>query len=189
MRHNSNHYCLNLDLGFVVDFNIVNVLTVDPSRVNHFVVKTIDSKLTEFLKTCNIAIPHAEVFYTPPMSSLPAHVDDDVLNHHCKLNFVFGANGSRMQWWQYKDLDQPLTYHMSAIGTRYIRVDTADCDLVWEAEVGRPGLVNAGQPHSVSNMTNEPRWCLSYVLYDLKNRSLLDWHDAESIFSEYVSGQ
>lgn len=185
MKNQNNNYCLNLDLGFLPNIKIVESLAVDAARVNHFVIDTVDPTVSTLLKTLGIAVPHAEAFYTPPRSTLPAHVDDDKLDNHCKLNFVFGAAGSRMQWWQFKDNNQPLSYNYSAIGTRYIRVNVNDCNLVWEAEVGQPGLVNAGQPHSVVNMTSEPRWCLSYVLYDIKNKQLLDWHAAVTVFDTY----
>lgn len=180
-----NQYCLNLDLGFVVDSSILDTIDVDPSRVNHFVIKNIDKKLTDFLSSLGIAVPYAEIFYTPPLRILPLHVDGDYLSNFCKLNFIFGGEGSLMQWWELKDKDVPLNYHINKNGTRYLRIETNECEFVWQEKVGQPGLVNIGRPHQVVNCTNTPRWCMSYCLYDNINKGMLQWENASKIFEQY----
>jgi hypothetical protein len=185
MKSVKNRYCLNLNLGFVVDHQVLTSLEVDPSRVNHFVIHNIDKNLTNFLNEKNISIPHAEIFYIPPLRVLPLHVDNDSINDFCKLNFIFGAQGSLMQWWKLKDPSRSMNYHTNSIGTRYIRVEVSECDLVWQQQVGQPGLVNAGVPHQVINCTNEPRWCMSFSLYDRVNKEILKWKNALKIFESY----
>ena len=180
-----NQYCLNLDLGFVVDHGILETLVVDPSRVNHFVIKDIDKRLIDFLSPLDVVIPFAELFYTPPLHILPLHVDNDFISNACKLNFIFGGEGSLMQWWKLKDKDAPLSYSTNKNGTRYLRVEPNECDFVWQENVGQPGLVNIGQPHQIVNCTNTPRWCMSYCLYNKINKDTLQWENASKIFDQY----
>lgn len=186
MQSIENQYCQNLNLGFVVDHRILDTLDVDPSRVNHFVIPSIDKNLINFLDERNVLIPHAEIFYIPPLRVLPLHIDNDSLGDFCKLNFIFGAQGSLMQWWKPKNPNMPLNYHINSNGTKYIQLEVNECELVWQQQVGQPGLVNAGVPHLVINCTNEPRWCMSFSLYDQVNKKLLQWKDALKIFESYT---
>ena len=187
MTQKENKYCLSLDLGFTVGTEILNTLKIDQSKVNHNVVQHVDPVLNDFLKKMNISVPLVDVFYTPPGAMLPAHVDGDVIDNHCKLNFIFGGRNSVMQWWEHKDKNQPLTYFMSGVGTKYIRIYVDDCNLMWESNLGPCALVNVGQPHSIVNPGDEIRWCLSYVLHDMNTGQLLDWDHALKLFSPYMS--
>jgi hypothetical protein len=178
-----NQYCVDINLDFVVDNSFINTLTVDDISQHGFkqfnIKKSLlDSNLINFLKSCQIEVSHAEAFYTLPGKKLPIHVDHDQIDNHCKLNFVYGDPGSVMQWWKLNDLGSPLTYRETSIGTKYLVFSHTECSLIWEAQVGCPSLVNAGQPHSVINCTDSPRKTLSLVLYDLNKQKLLEWEDA-----------
>jgi hypothetical protein len=151
--------------------------------VNQFPIHNIDSRLTEFLGRLNISIFHAEIFYTPPLRVLPLHIDS--IGGVCKLNFVFGGEGSLMQWWQSKHDHDTGARYTNAIGTEYSRMEVKDCDLVWQQSIGQPSLINAGVPHQVINCTNTPRWCMSFCLADKRERKRLSWQQASKIFEQY----
>lgn len=187
MQGITNKYCLNLDLG--IDFNnsLIKSLSVDSGNINHFTIDT-DPVLQEFLLQFDVKIVHSELFYTPPGYTLYAHIDS-LNDDHCKLNFVYGGAGSQMQWWQFKNPNTVLKTKTNSIGTEYIPVDVNDCDLIWSAEVGVPGLINAGQPHSVTNSNIEPRWSFSHVLANVKKKWLLQWDDAVAILKPYMLEQ
>jgi hypothetical protein len=185
----TNYFCLDLDLGFDIDSTVIRHLSLDNMPVYGFkqfnVPKSsLDLRLVDLLKKYQVDVSHAEAFYTLPGKKLPIHTDHDVIDNHCKLNFVYGHPGSVMQWWKLRDKNKQLNYQLTTIGTKYLMFDSADCDLVWESQVGCPSLINAGQPHSVINCTDQPRITLSLVLYDLKKQQLLDWHDAVEIFRD-----
>lgn len=183
----NNQYCLDLDLGFVADHSFIQTLSIDDMPEYGFkqfrVEKSlIDSRVTSFLDSKGIGISHAEVFYTLPGKVIPIHVDTFAISNCCKLNFVYGATQSLMQWWKLKDSAAMPAVSVTPIGTEYLRFNKDDCDLVWQTTVGCPSLVNAGQPHSVLNCTDQTRKTLSLVLFDKKTQHLLKWDDAVEIF-------
>lgn len=186
-----NQYCLNLDLGFEIDSTTTSHLSTDnipPLGFIQFGVEKslLDPRLIDFLKNYQVEVSHAEAFYILPGKKIPIHVDSDVMDNHCKLNFVYGAAGSVMQWWKLKDKNQQLNYQLTPIGTKYLMFDHNDCNMIWESQVGCPSLVNVGQPHSVFNCTDQPRTTLSLVLYDLKKQQSLDWDDGVEKFKDCV---
>jgi hypothetical protein len=191
MQTVKNQYCLNLNLNldvkcnFLKDFDITDVPSYGfkQFRISQ---SMIDTNLVQFLRSRNIDISHVEVFYTLPGHRIPIHVDTDTMDNHCKLNFVYGDAGSVMRWWRPKNPNAELKYQLTPVGTQYLYFDKDDCDLIWESQVGCPGLVNAGQPHSMFNCTNSARWAVSLVLYDLNKSCLLDWNDAADIFKDFI---
>lgn len=186
-----NQYCLDLKLGFEIDSTVINQLSTDNMPIYGFKQfklspSLLDPRLIDFLKDYQIEVPRAEAFYTLPGKKIPIHVDTDVIGNHCKLNFVYGSSGSLMQWWELKNKNMQPTYQLTPIGTKYLMFDFDDCDLVWESQVGCPSLVNAGQPHSVVNCTDQPRITLSLVLYDSRTQQRLEWVDAVEIFKDCI---
>ena len=185
MQTVENKYCLNLDLGIKFNSSLIEHCKVDPGNINHFKIDT-DPELQNFLLPLDVKIIHSELFYTPPGYTLRAHIDT-VNDDHCKLNFVYGGTDSLMQWWRLKDSTLVLESKFNSTGTPYIPVNIDDCDLVWSAKIGTPSLVNVGQPHSVINHSNSPRWCFSHVLADVKKKWVLQWDDAVDIFKTFVT--
>jgi hypothetical protein len=187
----ANRYCLDVDLGFNVDNNFLLEMSVQDIPFYGFkqfkIQKSLlDSRLTTFLESLDIKVSLAEVFYTLPGRQIPIHVDHDIIDNHCKLNFVYGEPGSMMYWWEPKNMDIPPSYQLTTIGTKYLLFSEKECRQVWQTQVGQPSLINAGQPHSVVNCTDQPRVTLSLVLYDLKKQQLLDWDDAVVIFKTWL---
>lgn len=184
-----NHYCMDLDLGFNIDYSIIDELStkVDPQRRNQLDINhRIDTKLQEFVYHRGLYITHAEAFYTPPFTGLGIHIDGKKADDHCKLNFVWGGEGSIMQWWRPINPDSSLP-GQTPIDTDYLRYHVTDCELVYEAQIGQPSLVNAGRPHSIYNQSHTGRWCMSYVLRWIKGKSLLQWAEAVDKFQHFAA--
>jgi hypothetical protein len=191
MQNVNNKYCVNLNLKFPVDNDFFERITI--TDIPYYGFKQIkidesllDIKLIEFLAQRGIKVHHAEAFYTLPGNKIPIHIDTEVIGNQCKLNFVYGDPGSKMQWWRLKDENMPLKYRLTPIGTKYLMFSPKDCEMVWEAEVGNPSMVNAGQPHSVNNCTSSPRKTLSLMLYNINKKQLLDWDDGVEIFKDFI---
>jgi len=183
-------YCQKLNLNFTLDTTVLD--TVKSSHKSNlsmiFKIKKedVDKRFRTFLRELNLAVYHAEIFYTKPDGNLFIHIDTETLSNNCKLNWVYGGTNSKMVWWQQQDPDEPLSYKLTPIGTKYISFDKDKCTRVWEEEIGTPSLVNVGIPHSIDNPGSEGRWCISFVLYDLEKTQLLQWSDAVKKFSPYI---
>jgi len=62
-----------------------------------------------------------------------------------------------------------------------------DCDVVHEAVINKPSLLNVGQLHSTHNFnTSEPRWTLSYHLLTIKDNTHIQFEDALDLFKDLV---
>jgi hypothetical protein len=186
-----NQFCFSLNLGFDVDVEFINDIDIREISEIGFKqfkvqIEDLDQRLIKFLNGFQISIEHAEIFYTPPGNSLPIHVDGHEFSNLCKLNFVYGAPDSLMNWWAPKNPNKEPTCKFTEIGTSYIYAEENDCDLVWTSKIKFPTIVNAGQLHNVVNCTTTPRTALSLILYDLKKSQNLDWHDAAIIFKKYT---
>lgn len=143
----------------------------------------VDVKLTKFLRTYDLIVSKAEVFYIPPGESLPIHVDSDSFSNNCKLNWVFG--GGEMCWFKPKE-GIPLRYHTTPIGSKYLLFAAGDCVQIYQDTVGSPSLVNVGIPHSVNNDTDAGRWCISHNIDCMLLKQQIQWHDAVDRLSEIL---
>lgn len=180
-------YSRDLSVGFELDISALKQVQESYNNLDQmmiFKMSTVDKNLLRFLDALDLYVSHSEIFYTPPKGKLPIHVDHDEFSNRCKLNWVFGAEGSRMIWWEKKP-GVELKYHTTPIKTRYLMFDQADCIQLYSAEINQPSLVNVGVPHSVDNMTDQGRWCMSYVIGKKKDHTNLQWDEAQTIFNDY----
>jgi hypothetical protein len=187
----NNIYCKDLLIDFVIDTKPIEdakliVTEKDSIKGGIFPIKEQDSRFVSLLNTLDLAIVHSEIFYSPPGAKLFIHIDGPSLGKPiCKINWIFGADGSFMTWYKLKDETTTMSVSKTAIGTDYLFLKEEECDESWRAEVRQPSLINAGIPHSMTNPTNEYRWCMSYVIADKRTKSLLRWEDAEIRFSKF----
>jgi hypothetical protein len=181
-------FAANLKLPFETDMLDLARRECDLKKRQHFMVmpETIPAKVLQFLDARGITLTHGEAFFTPPRELLPLHVDGPVINDLTKLNWCWGAWGSKMFWWKLKKGIEPEA-KVTKIGTRYLTMQAKDCVPVHSAQIGQPTLVNVGQPHSIMNMTTEGRWVLSLVLWDKVNDCALQMPEAVERFKDLIS--
>lgn len=153
------------------------------------------------LKISNII----EGLYTEPSGGrLPLHSDTDFLpgvNDVCKLNFTWGPKDSTTRWYKIKDESLLIKRYFGddIHNTRFdeagvvpdIDIDYslvanwADVDLIYEAVIDRPSLLNVSQLHSTYNPSLDNfRWTLSFTL--LENNRPLTFARALEIFKDYI---
>jgi len=147
-----------------------------------------------------------EAFYTPPNGGkVPLHADTGYqrpgVNDICKLNFTWGPKDSTTRWYRVKDESKLInhTFGKDASNKKFyeagiepdIDIDTIwiadwkDVDLVHEAVIDRPSLLNISQLHSTWNPSpTEDRWTLCFTL--LENGKALTFNRALEIFKEYI---
>lgn len=145
-----------------------------------------------------------EAFYTPPNGGrIPLHSDTSYLpgtNDVCKLNFTWGPKDSTTQWYKIKDESFLKKYYIDDAETNQkfyeagiepdidisyvLFADIENADLVHEAVIDRPSLLNVSQLHTTWNPSqNEHRWTLCFTL--LENKYPLTFDRATEIFKDY----
>ena len=146
-----------------------------------------------------------ESFYTKPGGGrVPLHADTSTLpgeNDLCKLNFTWGPENSTTQWYQIRDINKIKKHYLGNdftnqkfekagivpdIDISYVLFsELEECDLVYEAVINRPSLLNISQLHSTWNPSlNEHRWTLCFTL--LENKKPLTFARSLEIFKDYI---
>jgi hypothetical protein len=190
-----NIFCSNLNLPVTLDLRELDRLKSinnEPTIWNHFLID-IDKNLNEFLKKYRLEICCSEAFYTPPNTTSFIHVDLDDPKYRptdntaskTKINCIFGAKGSHMQWFKTKNPGLVPQKKQTAFGEPYFLYNDDHCDLIYSTEVTL-SIVEVSIPHNVINCTNEPRWCLSYMMYDPYQNILPAWVDVQERLQEFV---
>ena len=136
---------------------------------------------------------HIALFLTPPRMMLPIHTDTYILPNFAKLNFVYGAKGSSMNWYKLKPgyevvpmmTDDQKRYRTpTGSDVAYVSIPGSACTIAARASIGTPTLINAGQPHSVLNNTDEHRWCISIPLRAISDDHKLEFDEADEMLKE-----
>lgn len=139
----------------------------------------------------NIFIKDWEVFYTPPGGILPIHSDGiQPFIDFIKFNYVYDGESSIMSWYELQQ-DIKLDSDHTGIDTSYTPIKENQVDLIYEINMTKPSLINAGKPHGMSNSKNDKgRWCVCLIpCYKKKlidNTSRIEFNEALSIFSKYI---
>jgi len=198
-KSNIYHRYLNLDF-----FHIKPKLfeTTSDSFI-HFIDKdVIDPKFQNFVNNLNLKISNViEGFYTPSMGgTIPLHTDTFYRPYEkdlCKLNFTWGPKTSVTRWYEVKDekflievfddVNKDILENIKPdieIKGNYT-ANYENCDLVYEAVIDKPSLLNVSQLHTTFNPGKEDRWTLSFTLLD-QNKKILTFDEALEIFKNYI---
>lgn len=150
-----------------------------------------------------------EGIYTEPNGGrAPLHSDTDYLpgvNDICKLNFTWGPADSTTRWYRAADESKLIKRYFgddehNAAFTQAgivpdLNVDYSlvanweDVDLVYEAVIDRPSLLNISQLHSTYNPSPDNfRWTLCFALIE-KDQQPLSFARALEIFKEYIGNK
>lgn len=189
-----NLYHCTLDFKFELDTRLIQAVQNSLVNTNEFQMFTVDvaeldHQLTVLLENLNLKVEFAQIFYTPPGMETAIHIDGGSAENtanRTKLNWVYGAKNSTMEWWHPETNIMDNTYTLSPAGTPYLMFDKNKCRRVWKAHITNPSLVNAIIPHNVNNSTNEGRWCLSIGLVTMDKNIRISWQDALVYFSDYI---
>lgn len=160
----------------------------------------------EWVESKNLSISNIlEGFYTKPGGGkIPLHTDTHYRpGEHdlCKLNFTWGPTTSTTRWFKVKDESQLIEFVHSGDGvnqgidqsgivpdidvSKNYTAKWEDVDMVYEAVIDRPSLLNIGQLHSTWNpSSDEHRWTLSFTL--LEEGNVLTFQRALEVFKECI---
>jgi len=161
-----------------------------------------DERFVDWLKEYGLKPSNVcEAFYNGPNGGgLPMHNDAPTLNNSSNINFTWGPQDSIVRWYKVKDESLIQTerdntdYHKEVYFKdididipvdKFYHAEVEDCDVVHEAVISQPSLLNVGQLHSTHNFnTNEPRWTLSYHLLTIKDNTHIQFEDALDLFKD-----
>ena len=161
----------------------------------------------EWINSLGLKISNVlEAFYTKPNGGrVPLHSDTSYMpgtHDICKLNFTWGPLDSTTQWYRIKDESKLQKYEFGKEGANkkfydagiipdidieyVLYADLKDGELVYEAVIDRPSLLNISQLHTTWNPSStEDRWTLCFTL--LENGKLLTVERAAEIFKNYIT--
>ncbi len=141
-----------------------------------------DRLVADWLGRFDLGIAYSEAFYTPPGMTLGIHTDgrdqSGPYSNRCKINWIYGAPGSRMVWYEPTSSDYMGKDHVTKAGTVSRVFEMEMISKVFEIEPRSPSLLNVGRPHTVVNDTPHQRWCFSYTIRDLRSGHILQWPEA-----------
>lgn len=178
-----SNYEVKLDLPF----EYVPVYPeIDPRRLNHTVIKKeeIPYEIGKFLLVNDILIAHAEYFFTPPNRNLPPHVDHYFFHDYAKINWMFGGEGSTMDWYDILPGFDPVV-RTTQIGSKFMTAPRKYLKLAHTALIGKPSLIYYGGFHGVTNVSH-PRHVFSFTLGHSKIKQPVTFNEAKEIFKKYV---
>lgn len=156
----------------------------------------IDKLGADFLKildSVDLTVKHAEIFYRPGKgAAMDAFIHTDghrVVPGFAKINFILGSGGNLMRWWRPHSVNEKNNM-LTPIGTKYLRFDEGECDLLDEVDMRGLYLVNAGIPHSVTMVDGSPetpRICISVTPLDKTSRLNVRCADAWNRFQSFYN--
>lgn len=132
----------------------------------------LNPELTELLLSYDIRVNFVECFNRRPGGRIPIHTDY-IQNVECvKINWIYGGQGSTMQWFRPKE-NVTGSEHITIANTKYVSYteDEVEPIALLETIPEVPFLVQAGIPHTVFNEI-ESRSCISVLLYDMDYKHL-----------------
>ena len=185
-----NKYIAELKLPFEIDLAPARKVIAEYKNLGQYNIFSyeqswLDRTLAEFFHSRGCFITYQEMFYTPPFGKLPIHVDQEQFSNMAKINWILGAQGSEMVWWNPKDPTQTNT-HTTPTGTKYMLFSEDMVDEEYRFPVRTSTFINAGIPHSVDNHTNEGRWCLSHCVSMYGHAESIQMDQVHEIFKDCI---
>jgi hypothetical protein len=175
-------YCRKLYLPFECDHG--NFFT-EETRISPYPIDRIDKQLVALLSTRDIFIDTCEVFYSPPYSDIPIHIDNGHAGQMTKLNVCVSDEISVVNWYGVTDDYQMGNVQETETGGLYIGIDRKYAYAVHTECIKGTYIFNAGIPHDSTNYTSQKRWTLSMLLWDTLTNKHLQFDQALIRFSQY----
>lgn len=161
----------------------------------------VNSELTDWLMDeFKIKLKRFQLFYVPPKSGvnkpIGVHADTNVLGA-CKLNWSYGAPGSIMRWFKFKEgIARPDEVPASAaplykgFSTAMVLPKYEELEEIYRSEICNPSLVNVYQPHDIINFSEYGRYTFTVVMLDPETdyEENLTWEKSLKVFEKYIIG-
>ena len=182
LMNNPYYYHLKLPVKFSTSF-VDDYLTFHTA----FDINLINVEFRNWLADRGSCITgYCERFFLDPQNTtnLPIHIDNPDSTDHVKINYVYCDEQHATTWYRLKE-GKKLNFSKTSIGTNYAWANAEDCEPVFSANVGQPGMFNATVLHSVAPVSTK-RITFSMTLAKSSNNKLISWNEAEVIFKDYL---
>ena len=146
----------------------------------------IDQRILDVIHSCGAYSYHSEVFAFAPGGIAPIHVDSAKPSNMAKFNIVVGTG--KIEWYTPISSTAKLP-SLTDIGTPYLMYSLEEVNLLHQAQMNGPSLINAGVPHGFVNNSSDACWVVSVVLFDLKTKDHIQFHEALIKFNKYINGK
>jgi len=171
-------FCAKLTFPFDISTPGFPLENKESSQHYKYDYKNIDKQLIQSLEDKNIFVTFAEIFYSPPFTKIPIHLDAPNLTHFTKLNICISEKNSYMNWYKVKPAYENKPAKLTVLSRPYLEYEPEEVDLLYSQCINGVYLINAAIPHDSTNFTNQPRWTLSLGLNDSKITDELRFNDA-----------
>jgi hypothetical protein len=173
---------LNLEIPLLVDHRLVTTtgLMKQHKRVS---IDIINPDLIKLFYSKGLLLTFVESFYTPKITRSPIHEDGEENNDVLKLNWVYGGEGSTMNW--YEPIENPV-WKKTVLGGDYKFYDPDKVRLIHSQAVGKPSLLQVGIPHNVTT-GDANRFCVSIVPFDISSKKYITFNQGIELFKEYIN--
>ncbi len=149
-------FCKKIDID-IFPFKTTNWLERTHNEYYHVLKnpnQEVSVELQKYLFKKNLFIDHASFFYLAPYETGGIHIDGNLCDS-IKLNFIFGGQGSVMNWYK--------TDVKKEIHNAYAPYSPDEVTLIHSEELSGTTIVQVGVPHNVTNAA-EPRYCFSIFM-------------------------
>ena len=173
---------LNLEIPLLVDPSLVTTtgLMKQHKRVS---IDSINPDLIKLFHSKGLSLTFAESFYTPKITISTIHEDGEENNDVLKINWVYGGEGSTMNW--YEPIEEPV-WKKTVIGVDYKFYSPDKVRLIHSQAVGRPSLLQVGIPHNVTT-GDANRFCVSVLPFDMSTNGYITFEQGTELFKEYIN--
>lgn len=146
--------------------------------------ETLDPLLLTLISDLGMVVYWSEVFYNPPYTDVPVHVDTNHLSNMCKINIHIGNPQCTIKWYRpLPDFVDKIPLR-TPLNTEYLMYDKNEVEVIHSQVINHISLMNAGVPHSFENNTPDPSWILSIVLF--KDGFNAQFDEALDLFKDYI---
>lgn len=188
-------FCANLKTPFELPYNDqewIDNLPVPPAGKNFMLAdfakeyKT-NKELLSWIESKGVDIPFWDTFISTPDFTMHIHNDNNAgIDNMTKLNWVYEDGYSEMVWYKEKENAKHTIYQNNGMDDYALSWNPSDVEQVYSAVIGKPSLVNAGQPHNIINVSSKKRICLSFFLIEKETGKPLQWERAMVLFEDCI---
>ncbi len=205
MTENIYHRYLELPFEYTKPIEFEKDLEND--FITYYSKDKVQQNFLDWIQKHNLKISNViEGFFTKTNGSIPIHNDTPIKpneNDVCKLNFTWGPANSTTRWWKIKDENKyiEINHDQTDVNKSFEQAgivpdiecykcysaDKDDLELVYEAVINKPSLMNVGQLHDTYNPDLEnSRWTLSFTLLNMDG-SHCTFKQATEIFKASIN--
>jgi hypothetical protein len=185
-------YCVDLDLPIplfkstLAPFEFLKENNKNLSRHYQLDRDLLSDDIIKFFADHGFIVTFVDIFYRPAGVGSRIHSDTEKRGDYAKLNWVYGGEGSIMNWYTPNQNEMGITDE-TVVSTYAVYYKPEEVTLAHSQIIGTPTLVQVGVPHSVDNNVIADRYCVSIAYNYTEPRNRPTFNESYEIFKNYIS--